>query len=67
MSTNDLNPPESAAAKTRECKGAEKSILLSGALAWIGLSISILLVQQHAGVAGAFLPGACELRDGAFE
>ena len=62
MSTNDLNSPESAAVKTRTRGGAEKSILLSGALAWIGLSISILLVQQHAGLPALFCPvrASCE-------
>ena len=62
MPTNDLNPPQSAAAKTRECGSAERSILLSGALAWIGLSISILLVQQHAGLPALFCPAraGCE-------
>ena len=62
MSTNDLNPPLSAAAKTRECGSAERSILVSGALAWIGLSISILLVQQHAGLPALFCPvrASCE-------
>ena len=56
MSTNDLNPPQSAAAKTRECGSAERSILVSSAVAWIGLSISILLVQQHAGLPTLFCP-----------
>ena len=42
--------------------GAEGAILTCCLLAWLGLSISILLVQQHAGVPTLFCPvhGGCE-------
>ena len=56
MSTNDPNPSSTAAAEIPPCGGAEWSILTCGALAWLGLSISILLVQQHAGLPTLFCP-----------
>ena len=42
--------------------GAEGAILTCCALAWVGLSISILLVQQHAGLPTLFCPvkASCE-------
>ena len=40
--------------------GVEWSILTSCGLAWIGLSISILLVQRHAGLPALFCPVRAE-------
>ena len=55
-----LSTPDAMVLPPRE--SAEGAILVSGALAWIGLSISILLVQQKAGMTSLFCPvrAGCE-------
>ena len=56
MSTNDRNSLPAATEEIPPHGGAEWSILACGALAWIGLTISILLVQHHAGLPTLFCP-----------
>ncbi len=53
-------PPD--AAETPAGPAAEGPLLLSCVLAWIGLSISTLLMQRHAGLPTLFCPknGGCE-------
>ena len=62
MPDNDPNLSTPAPAEMSSRANAEGAILLSAALAWIGLSISILLVQQHAGGPALFCPvrAGCE-------
>lgn len=62
MTNNDRNPAPSGGDELPARTGAEWSILTCSALAWIGLSISILLVQQHAGLSTFFCPahGGCD-------
>ncbi len=56
----NLSTPEAVELPSRG--NAEGAVLMSCALAWIGLSISILLVQQKAGVTSLFCPvrAGCE-------
>ena len=62
MPSNDPNPSLTTAAEIRPRGGAEWAILAGCALAWIGLSISILLVQHPAGLPTLFCPvrGGCD-------
>ena len=63
MENNDGKSSQADAPEGAAQRGsAEGAILICCALAWLGLSISILLVQQHAGVPTLFCPvrGGCE-------
>jgi protein-disulfide isomerase/uncharacterized membrane protein len=62
MDNNDKTSAAADAAGTRPREGAEGAILTCGALAWLGLSISILLVRHHADAPSLFCPvrGGCD-------